>query len=587
MISNHVIKQIFAVARVEEVINDFIFLKKSGSNYRGLSPFSNERTPSLIVSPSKQIWKDFSSGKGGNVISFIMEHENIGYVEALFFLAKKYDIKIFDNYYYNNKKNDEIESNYLIQDYAKEFFVKNFFKEKDGLFARNYIISRGLKIEIIKKFEIGYANDNFTQSALNKGFNINYLIKSGLTTVNHKDFFINRIIFPIYSISGRVLGFGGRIIQNNFKPKYINSTESEIFKKKNIIYGLYQSKNFILKNDFCYLVEGYIDVISLYQIGLKNVVATLGTYITYDQIRFIKRFTSNIILLYDGDNAGIKAALRAIDIILEQDMNVHILLFPNEEDPDRFVNNNNNNLEKILCFIKTNTLNFIQFKIKNLLKNHNSLINKELVIKSVINSIAKIPNIIRKEIYIKEASKLLNLDENIIKKYVLNNNCVVKKQYYKKNSSKTLDTLLIVEKEIIKIIINYGEEKYKNTTIIQLIINYFNYNNFHFCYDLYEKIFYYLQLGLRNNNYKFIYNKLLMNNNIKRIIYNIYDLNDNLNIEYLHSTLLRHKSLFISKIINEYIHKIKNGNENNFLIKKIMKLTYLKNKINLKLNYLI
>lgn len=268
-------------------------------------------------------------------------------------------------------------------------------------------------------------------------------------------------------------------------------------------------------------------------------------------------------------------------------MNVHILLFPNEEDPDRFVNNNNNNLEKILCFIKTNTLNFIQFKIKNLLKNHNSLINKELVIKSVINSIAKIPNIIRKEIYIKEASKLLNLDENIIKKYVLNNNCVVKKQYYKKNSSNTIDTLLIVEKEIIKIIINYGEENYKNTTIIQLIINYFNNNNFHFCYDLYEKIFYYLQLGLRNNNYKFIYNKLLMNNNIKRIIYNIYDINDNLNIEYLHSTLLRHKSLFISKIINEYIHKIKNGNENNFLIKKIMKLTYLKNKINLKLNYLI
>ena len=367
MISKETIDKVFEFARVEEVISDFIALKKTGANFKGLSPFTNEKTPSFIVSPSKQIWKDFSSGKGGKVIAFLMEHEQFNYPESIRNLANKYNIEIIEtnDKNENSEERNKRESLFIINSFAQEYFQNVVLKEVD---VKNYLKERGLSDSTIVNFNIGFSPDkknSFYKNASEKGFSIDYLIETGLVISNennHIDRFRGRIMFPIKSISGRVIGFGGRIIDSNKKiAKYINSPESKIYNKSKTLYGIYESKQFIVKNDVCFLVEGYMDVVQLHEHGIKNVLATSGTSLTKDQIILIKRLTSNIIILFDGDQAGLSASMRSIDMILEEGLNVKICQFPDGEDPDSFVKKYKH--DKMIEYIDQESKDLIDFII--------------------------------------------------------------------------------------------------------------------------------------------------------------------------------------------------------------------------------
>jgi len=415
LISRSTIDQVFDTARVEEVIGDFVNLKKSGSNYKGLSPFSDERTPSFMVSPVKQIWKDFSSGKGGNVVTFLMEHEHFTYPEAIKYLAKRYNIEIEETEQTDEQKEaaDERESMYLVSEYAKNYFQKTMFETDQGkAIGLSYFKERGFTSETIKTFSLGYSLDEwtaFTDEALKQGYRLEYLEKTGLTiTKGEKKFdrFKGRVMFPILSMSGRVLGFGGRILTNDKKAaKYLNSPESEIYHKSKILYGLYQAKKSMAKEDNCYLVEGYTDVIQFHQTGIKNVVASSGTALTSEQIRLINRLTKNITVLFDGDAAGIRASLRGIDLILEQGMNVRVCTFPEGEDPDSFAKKNT--LDELKAYLEQNVQDFIQFKANVLVKDSkNDPIKKAEIIRDIVESIYKIPDSIQREIYVRECAQI-------------------------------------------------------------------------------------------------------------------------------------------------------------------------------------
>ena len=423
MISKSTIEQVFETARVEEVIGDFVQLKKAGSNFKGLSPFSDERTPSFMVSPVKQIWKDFSSGKGGNAVTFIMEHEHFTYPEAIKYLAKKYNIEIEEIEQTNEQKEEanERESLYLVNEFANTYFQNILFKTDQGqAIGLSYFKERGFTNETIKKFNLGYALDQwdaFTEEALKQGYQIEFLEKTGLTIVKEDkrfDRFKGRVMFPIHSMSGRVLGFGGRILGIDKKAaKYVNSPESEVYHKSKVLYGLYHAKQSIAKEDNCYLVEGYTDVIQIHQKGIKNVVASSGTALTPEQIRLINRLTKNITVLFDGDDAGIRASLRGIDLILEQGMNVKVCTFPQGEDPDSFARQNT--FEELTLFLEENAKDFIQFKASLLIKDaKNDPIKKADTIREIVNSISKIPDQIKKEIYIQECSRIMDISESVL-----------------------------------------------------------------------------------------------------------------------------------------------------------------------------
>lgn len=423
MISKSTIEQVFETARVEEVIGDFVQLKKAGSNFKGLSPFSDERTPSFMVSPVKQIWKDFSSGKGGNAVTFIMEHEHFTYPEAIKYLAKKYNIEIEEIEQTNEQKEEanERESLYLVNEFANTYFQNILFKTDQGqAIGLSYFKERGFTNETIKKFNLGYALDQwdaFTEEALKQGYQIEFLEKTGLTIVKEDkrfDRFKGRVMFPIHSMSGRVLGFGGRILGIDKKAaKYVNSPESEVYHKSKVLYGLYHAKQSIAKEDNCYLVEGYTDVIQIHQKGIKNVVASSGTALTPEQIRLINRLTKNITVLFDGDDAGIRASLRGIDLILEQGMNVKVCTFPQGEDPDSFARQNT--LEELTLFLEENAKDFIQFKASLLIKDaKNDPLKKAETIREIVNSISKIPDQIKKEIYIQECSRIMGISESVL-----------------------------------------------------------------------------------------------------------------------------------------------------------------------------
>ena len=370
MISKSTIDQVFDTARVEEVISDFVQLKKSGSNFKGLSPFSEERTPSFMVSPVKQIWKDFSTGKGGTSVSFLMEHEHFTYPEAIKYLARKYNIEVEETVQSDSEKAaaGERESMYLVSEYARTYFQNTLLKTDAGkAIGLSYFKERGFTDETIKEFQLGYSTDDWsglTDAALKKGYQLKYLEQTGLTIVKETkqfDRFKGRVMFPIHSMSGRVLGFGGRILAKNEKAaKYLNSPESDIYHKSKVLYGIYYAKQTIAKEDNCYLVEGYTDVIKFHQKGIKNVVSSSGTALTPEQIRLINRLTKNITVLFDGDPAGIRAALRGIDLILEQGMNVKICTFPLGEDPDSFAKQNT--LEELRAYLKENAKDFIAYK---------------------------------------------------------------------------------------------------------------------------------------------------------------------------------------------------------------------------------
>ena len=421
MITKTTIDQVYDTARVEEVIGDFVSLKKAGSNFKGLSPFSQERTPSFMVSPVKQIWKDFSTGKGGNVVAFLMEHERFSYPEAIRYLAKKYNIEIEETQQTDEEKakRDARESMLLVSEFALDYFKNNLWESSAGkAIGKTYFQERGFTDETIKAFDLGYAletKDAFTNAALEKGYKLEFLEKTGLTIEERKiDRFRGRVLFPIKSMAGRTVGFGGRILGDNKKTaKYLNSPESEIYHKSKVLYGLYESKQTIAKEDCCYLVEGYTDVIQMHQRGIKNVVSSSGTALTQEQIRLIQRLTQNIVVLFDGDAAGLRAALRGIDIILSQGMNVKVCSFPEGEDPDSFAKSHS--LEEVQAFFSENAKDFIQFKASLLMKEaQNDPVKKAATIKDMVDSIAKIPDAIQREVYVQSCAAIMEISEEVL-----------------------------------------------------------------------------------------------------------------------------------------------------------------------------
>ena len=430
MISRSTIDKVFETARVEEVIGEFVQLKKSGSNYKGLSPFSGERSPSFMVSPVKQIWKDFSSGKGGNVVTFLMEQEHYSYPEAIRFLAKKYNIEIEETEQSNEQKHqaDERESMFIVSEYARDYFHDTLLKSDQGkAIGLSYFKERGFTDETIQKFQLGYSLnewDAFSSEALNKGHNLKYLESTGLTIVKDDllsstgtkqfDRFKGRVMFPIHSMSGRVLGFGGRILVNDKKAaKYLNSPESEIYHKGHVLYGIYYAKQSIAKEDNCYLVEGYTDVISFNQAGIENVVSSSGTALSENQIRLINRLTKNITILFDGDAAGIRASIRGIDLILEQGLNVKVVMFPDGDDPDSFSKKVTS--QELKEYLKQNSKDFINFKVALLMEEaQQDPVKKAGLIRDIVVSISKIPDRIQREVYIQECSRIMDISENVL-----------------------------------------------------------------------------------------------------------------------------------------------------------------------------
>ena len=480
LISKNTIQKVFETALVEEVIGDFVQLKKSGSNFKGLSPFSEERTPSFMVSPAKQIWKDFSSGKGGTVITFLMEHEQYTYPEAIKYIANKYNIEVEETQKTAEQitEDNEKESLFLISDYAKNHFKKKLNSEEGKTIALSYLKERGFNDKTIEKFEIGYSLkkiDDFSSSATKSGYKTNYLEKTGLTIVkksNNIDRFRGRIIFPIRSMSGRVLGFGGRILGTSKNiAKYINSPESLIYQKSKVLYGIFESKQSIVKEDKCYLVEGYTDVIKMHQSGITNVVASSGTALTESQIRLINRLTKNITVLFDGDEAGSRATLRGIDLILEQGMNVKICNLPKNEDPDSFVSDKN--LDEVKLYFEQNSKDFIVYKASLLLnESNNDPVKKAGVIRDMVESIAKISDQIKREIYVKECSSIMDISEQVlystlaqIRKQDFNSQKKKPKKIFEPISivkgdknKREVNALYELEKKIIEILLLYGNE---------------------------------------------------------------------------------------------------------------------------------
>ena len=507
MISRSTIDQVFESARVEEVIGEFVQLKKAGSNFKGLSPFVDEKSPSFMVSPVKQIWKDFSTGKGGNAISFLMEHEHYSYPEAIKWLAKKYNIEIEETEQTDEQKAQmsERESMFLVSHFAKDYFhhlMLNTIKGK--AIGLSYFKERGFEDKIIEKFDLGYCIDewdNFTKAALAKGYDLKYLASTGLTIVKESkqfDRFKGRVIFPIHSMSGRILGFGGRILTADKKAaKYLNSPESDIYHKSKILYGLFQAKKEIAKKDNCFLVEGYTDVISFHQSGVENVVASSGTALSSDQIRLVNRLTKNITVLFDGDAAGIRASIRGIDIILEQGMNVKVVQFPDGEDPDSFAKSHSDS--ELKEYLNDSAQDFISFKASLLLKDSkNDPVKKAGVIRDIVTSISKIPDGIQREVYVQECARIMDISERVlfselaqilkkesskpIKNKQLQDPNQPPSEYYQEQeqasmdvvkggavSSLKIDQLSILEKEIIKILLLYGNEEVdfiEETTIL-------------------------------------------------------------------------------------------------------------------------
>jgi DNA primase len=423
MIDRPTIERILDVAQIVDVVQEFVQLKKRGVNFLGLCPFHNEKTPSFTVSPSKEIFKCFGCGKVGNSVNFVMEHEHLTYPEALKYLAKKYHIEVVEKELTQEEleKQNERESLLVVSAYAARQFTENLFQSDEGItVGLTYFKERGFRQDTLKKFEAGYAfekRDAFSRKAIEDGYKQDYLVKTGLSIQNEDRFFdrfSGRVIFPIHSLSGQVLGFGGRILRTDVKTaKYLNSPESEIYHKSRILYGMFQARKMITQEDKCYLVEGYTDVMSLHEACIENVVASSGTSLTQEQVRLIKRFTQNITILYDGDAAGIKASLRGIDLVLEEGMNVKIVLLPDGEDPDSYSKKVSN--EKFLKFLKENETDFIRFKTQLLLSEaNNDPVRKANLIKDVVKSIAVIPEAITRTVYIKECSTVLEISEQIL-----------------------------------------------------------------------------------------------------------------------------------------------------------------------------
>lgn len=424
MIDQATIDKILDAAQIVDVVSEFVTLKKRGVNYVGLCPFHNEKTPSFSVSPSKGLCKCFSCGKGGNAVHFIMEHEQLSYYEALKFLARKYHIEVKERELTDEEKQAQSirESMFIVNEFAKDYFQNILANHVDGkAVGMAYFRQRGFRDDTIRKFQLGYSTDQrdgLAQEAQKKGYQKDFLIKTGVCYATDdgrlRDRFWGRVIFPVHTLSGKVVAFGGRVLKTDAKTaKYVNSPESEIYHKSNELYGIYFAKQAIVKQDRCFLVEGYTDVISMHQAGVENVVASSGTSLTTGQIRLIHRFTNNITVLYDGDMAGIKASIRGIDMLLEEGMNIKVVLLPDGDDPDSFARKHN--ATDFQAYINAHEVDFIRFKTSLLMKDAgNDPIKRAELIGDIVRSISVIPEAIVRSVYIKECSQLLQVEEKLL-----------------------------------------------------------------------------------------------------------------------------------------------------------------------------
>lgn len=594
----HIIDEIMQNARIEDVIGGFVHLKRAGSNLKGLSPFTDEKTPSFVVSPAKQIFKCFSTGKGGTVVSFLMEKEHFSYPEALKWLANKYNIAIPEERESTAEELallNERDSLYIINEFAKNHFVQQLIESNEGkAIGLSYFEERGFRKDIIEKFQLGYClnkGDDFTNAALEKGYNLEYLEKVGLVKSKderHFDFFRGRVMFPIHSISGRILGFGGRTLQTDKKiAKYFNSPESLIYNKSEILYGLYFAKGDIIKYDNCFLCEGYTDVISLHQAGLINVVASSGTSLTKDQIKLIRRYTQNITILYDGDAAGIKASFRGIDLILEEGMNVKVVLFPNGEDPDSFAKKSSTSeLEE---YIQKNTQDFISFKADILLgESNNDPLKKSELIRDVIHSVSLIPNSITRSVYVQQISVLFSIDESIVSNELLRiRKGVVLKQVdapelkdlpIEKQAPVEVETVIKSDEsytyhefEIIRLMVKYGtlEIIQKNNleeinlSVIEFICQEITRDELSFQNSLFAKIFAMYLDGLSENTlFSASYFKRLEDQEIVALVSDIesneYELSNRWLTKYKIETRTEMDQLYEAVVESVYHFKAKN-----------------------------
>jgi len=631
MISKPTVDKIFSAVRVEEVIGEYIQLKRTGANYKGLSPFHDEKTPSFVVSPSKQIWKDFSSGKGGTAVSFLMEIENFSYPDALRYLAKKYGIEVEEDFRELSDEEKELKNQtellYKIHEVAGNFFYEQLTETEEGQnIGYSYFKERGLNDEVIRKFQLGYSPETknaFTKVALEKGYEKELLEKSGLSifkenSLEGADRFRERVIFPIHNFSGRILGFGARTLKSDSRTaKYINSPETEIYHKSNILYGISQSKQAVSKENNCLLVEGYMDVLSFHQVGIENVVASSGTALTKEQIRLIKRFTPNITILFDGDSAGIKASFRSIDILLEEDMNIRVVLFPDGHDPDSFTRKHPQ--EYVKNYIKENSVDFIQYKFNVLEKNvGNDTIKRAELVREIVGSIAFVVNPLKQEILIQQASRLLGISEKSLFSELHTFRSSVERQNnrkiqqsqprLKKVESEQIETiipLIFLEGKLIDLMIKFGNKeilvnKEGNTlksSVIQEILNHFDEDAYQMQIPMNEKIVGEIVSKAENigeNPSEFFYS--LMDEEINQKLANAliepYDISrwEKFNIYFplpdedverlVYDTILRHKREYILKIINDECEKMKQDTENyDKYIDKIKMLSELKIKL--------
>lgn len=483
MIPKEVIDEIFATALIEEVIGDFVQLKKSGSNFKGLSPFVDEKTPSFYVSPAKGIYKCFSSGNGGNLVSFLMEHEKWSYPEALRYVARKYniDVKEEEETPEVQEQRNEKESLLIINRFAASFFHEQLLETQEGKsIGLSYFKERGFLESTIEKFQLGYLSDKwsvFTDAAIEKGYKKEYLEKLGLTkTSNGKsyDFFRGRVMFPIHNLTGQVVGYGGRTLKNDKSvAKYFNSPESIVYHKSKVLYGIYQAKKSIVSSNNCYLVEGYTDVVSFVQSGIDNVVASSGTALTKDQIRLIKRYTENITILYDGDAAGIRASFRGIDLILEEGMNVKVVLFPDGEDPDSFSRKHSHT--ELVTYLEKEAKDFIVFKTDLLYaESKNDPVKKSKLIHEIVDSIALIPDGIARSVYINECASLIDVPEQVLLNEL--NKLRSNKQAQDRKTQATHAASVENEENIqaVKVNLNSSDVSvgYQETDVIRLMLNF-------------------------------------------------------------------------------------------------------------------
>lgn len=521
MIPQETVQRILDTADIVEVVSDFVTLKKRGVNYIGLCPFHNEKTPSFTVSPAKGICKCFGCGQGGNPVNFIMEHEQMTYVEALRYLAKKYHIEIVEREETEEERiaKNERESMMIVTTYAEKYFEETLLQDSEGIsIGLSYLKHRGFRSETIKKFHLGYCKDEwaaFSDKALQSGYDKKYLVDTGLSIDGKKgliDKYRGRVIFPIQSVSGRTVGFGGRILNNDAKAaKYLNSPESTIYHKSKLLYGLYLAKKSIVKEDKCFLVEGYTDVISLHQAGIENVVASSGTALTVGQILLIKRFTPNVTVLFDGDAAGIKASLRSIDMLLEQGMNIKVLLLPEGEDPDSFAKKHSSS--ELLQHIADNEEDFIHFKTNLLLKDAaNDPVEKANLIRDIVRSISVIPDSITRSVYLKSCSNLLDVQESVLYNQVSRLITQKRTQPQQHPSTTSANKQKISKKDheeraLLRLLLNYGmhymidnsEEKLLTATYIleELATDEIRFDN-----TIYQQIIDDFTLQIENENFR-------------------------------------------------------------------------------------